>query len=927
MKKIKIILVISLVVFLSGVLAVEAQEYDSAIDLKDCLYYAPGDLATSAAIMNKSEIEGGEVLLMPGDKLDLKIFVKNGGKVIVPDAKILVRIEKTGTSMTLDGQEGKTDKKIVDEFFYPQNVALKPGDSKWLNSQWTIPSKTESGSYTVKVFGLRDKNINLELPSFASSEASAELNSVSLFGITNNESGSLILNGQPVKINGNTYDGNGVDLTNNDDVRITQNLKNNFAGSQNAAVEYKLYQGNYFSESNLVDSSSENLVLDPQKTAEIVYTTDKGKMKTDSLFPYYLRTKISYGGYSLISTLLVSGSVEDIIGLNYISFLKKFPIKKGEEAEIITCLNHSGNVGNAKIGFNVKDANGKEIANQELSLGSQSDLNIPLAFTFPARDDYNRLSIETHVIKDNKVQDVYAVAYDAQVLGLAEAKSANAPATGKIIVVIAIILIVLIIIGAIILIIRGKKLTGGKMAGFFGILFILTVLTFLPKSAQAADYNFNVMASTLGAFAIDSTGQGVDCGVPDFVGPMNLAISYSLRATGAISTNSSGLTMNTTTNNIINFQIRDGTNWTTNHSSWHDTYQSGSARGTLQGIAGFSYTTGAGRTNQLAGVVGIGTRSSPFGIVVGAGVMGTYIWPQYFAAFPSGSPISSQSECSSFSVDSCKDKCCEEANCTNMAFCKQWNLLNSCIGSGNLWNFKYENCVTKCQNAETICNNIAGNGSSLTGSALGNLNDFLHWNDSIGIQSSDNSVLSCDSIGNPRCTALKPGTVSVTVTLQGRPYVVGERIMYQIGTGSMAHCTSTRGTVWGHGVLRTQAPSFTVIVQGGVCTCTTPTCTAATCGQTLLGGHSGTCTAAQIAACQTSNDITCPPCTSCTCTTPTCTAATCGQTLLGGHSGTCTAAQIAACQTSNDITCPPCVVPPVCNNNACDPGHWKEVKP
>ncbi|MCX6764062.1 MAG: hypothetical protein NTZ97_05050 [Candidatus Moranbacteria bacterium] len=828
MKKIKLALIISLAIFIAGAFSASAQE--ESIKPKTCLdYYAPGDMGTSASIIPSNPMTG-ESVFSAGEKIKIKIFVNNLGKIKIPDGNILIRIEK---------RAGLVDRKMVSESFYPENIALNPEEVKWLDYEWIIPEKAESGKYIVSVFAMRGKNPNVEMYSFDYFEESAELNEYNFFTIKGQEEGAIVLDEKKTKINGSVYDGMGVDLKNANEIKVTQTLENLFAGRKTGTVEYKLYRGNYFSEDNVIDSKTETIGLEPKKSGEINYISNKEKIKDNSLFPYYLRTVINYDGINLISTVPIFNK-ENFNGavptLNYFTFLENFPIKKGENAKVLACINYSGKAENAKIEFILKDMNGAEVAKTEKEIGNQSNLTTPISFDFKAKKNYDQLSLETRIIQDNEVQDKYAVKYDSQNFGTSEGNAETATGISKNLKIIAIVIFILaiILIGLGIIIKRRKKNNyneippSGTIMGIFLACLILSGIIF-PNLAKAEPVPFEITQKGNG-LTWDGTGAGLDCGLPFMAGLNKVIIPYQLGVDGTTSHNGTNLVMNS--NSSLTFSLgreitrnTNGTPYNFMDDTWNvgkwakksailNPYKYENARVSLKdGLQGISFVAGGGRTNFFSPAVGMGVTPHLAGGVIGAGLMEIDIYPQYFPKQDEDNIIQSDDDCGVFDFNECKKSCCDINGCTN-AGCKKD--FHTCTGGGNFFDTAFEKCVITCNDAKTACNNIAKNGKDFK-DFFGNLkdlvNDISHPN-SVKIESSDKSVLDCDPI-TAECRALKPGTVMVTVTLSPRIFIAAELPIVSWGYGTLGECKTPPNYIpnFGFGGTKQEPISFYVTVK------------------------------------------------------------------------------------------------------------------
>jgi len=282
---------------------------------------------------------------------------------------------------------------------------------------------------------------------------------------------------------------------------------------------------------------------------EAIYILDKNKIKENSLFTYYLLIKASYEGNNAISIIPIFNK-ENFNGiypnLNYFVFMENFPIKKGDDAKVMACVNFPKGADNSKIKFVLKDQSGSVVAESESEIGNQTKLSEPISFNFKAEKDYDSLEMEAVVMDGNEMVDKYASNYSAKDFGLAgEKASSGGETTSKnnyqtigftVAIVILLIALILIIVKK-----RKKKDDSndyikpiqpmGPM--IFLAIFFLAGLIIAPSSAKAANYDFVLNQSSIGV-GVDSNYAGAfQCGNDKpairFDGT---SVNYNMRASG-----------------------------------------------------------------------------------------------------------------------------------------------------------------------------------------------------------------------------------------------------------------------------------------------------------------------------------------------------------------------------------------------------------
>ena len=669
MRKTKIALIIIFAFLLVGIFPVKAQENNQPQEkAEDCSTYNAGDVTMSFVIPS---LEFPDLKFNVGNVVGIKFFFGNGSKLAIPDVNVLVRVAKKGG-------------RIVDEFFLPEKLAFKPGERKEASYEWAIPEGIEPGEYAFTAMLVRGKDLNVGLYNFEIAENIASLKDRNVIKIEGENRGEIQM--KDVKINGEAYTNKGIDFEKTENVKTTQVLENTYAEKKTVSVEQKLYQGNYFSEENLLDSKTQEVTIDPKKQAEIGFDISKDKLDANSPVAYYLKTKITYPGNTGISTVVILNKKNYIGGrsfLNYFPLLTTFPLGEKEGAKIAFCFNDLNGIEKGKIAVVLKDEDGNEVANLSRDFDAKTRTGY---FSAPVKESggYDWLKLEANVSMDGKIVDKYEAVYNSEDFGIArkekktETKNIaviNNKLGGKIGTALKVIFL-LAIIGLVIYFIRKNKNGGGKkgIKGFGGRINMLLLSLGIVGSllgfshlanAAYAPIPVKIIQQSLGFTVPDtSAAVGFNCGSAMDMLFSDTLIPYVLRVGGDnfVSQSADGGTFSFNkgaTTKPIKFQFAnsfpsqltlltdgnlntysptsaaDNGKWG-NYSDLFNPYISvGKLFGDIdQSDDNFFWKHGTsiayGRTNFLGVAMGFAWSVHPLGVAAGVGGYGTFIYPHFF---------------------------------------------------------------------------------------------------------------------------------------------------------------------------------------------------------------------------------------------------------------------------------------------------------
>lgn len=680
--------------FSVGIFSVQAQEEVKEESCDD--YYLTGDLSGDA---NYSSPENSRVFF-PGEIVEFDLHIRNGSKVFIPDARIILRLEKMRVALD---EESLKDEKIVKEELLLDNIALNSGEEKIIKHQLQLPEQLENGIYTVKIFPIRGMDINVGTYDFEILERSAEANKRAKFEVKNQSDGSLIFSKEGLKINGENYAGKGVEGENFENIKITQILQNLFSERKYLEVKQELFKGNYYAKENKIDSTSQDFFVEAGKEIEINYDA-KDKIKKDFPLIYYLRTEISYQGGNIISTIPIfsKNSVEGSRPfLSFLPFLDKFPLKKGDRGNLAICVNRMGISGEVKIESILKDDQGNEVARLEKGDGENSRVSFEKG-GFEIKKNYTSLILENKIYQNGELVDEYEVVYKNPEKFISE--EVGEATYSKMYIYILFGIVGILIAGLIGWFVWRRKsqnnekgnnnqsgMGGGMRIALF--LFILAGSGFISGGKIfASNYDFSIkqVGGAVIPEAFDDEGNyeggGLDCGGAVLTGIEAFNTNYWLRASssktftrdayGDIKFNSGVIAqgdvldfkfLKTATNGIDKLDEYPGRSASGKQSQWfHPISPAGFAFGAMQGNLSAAFIGALGKTNfpALTGAIGLNVDTNEWNnsfLFAGLGAEMIFKLPHILESVTlTDSELAENVNCATFTPDKCRRDLCEK---------------------------------------------------------------------------------------------------------------------------------------------------------------------------------------------------------------------------------------------------------------------------
>jgi len=331
-----------------------------------------------------------------------EIINKNANPVF--DGNVFARVRKLNDNYITEGHH------VIDEFIALEGVALAENDSIDVAFEWRAPENATGGQYKVDFYFSVGKKFNLGGLPFTNEV----IISSAPFSIKNEQdSGEIIFDRSKTMVNESAYNHIGewpyVDPAGI--VNIVQPLLNTGGEAKEVNVTYELYFWDSLIEEDLIQSSSEVVMVSANSSEDLEYTISE---MNDSV--YYLKiTAEAEGRKSIVNIRMTSD--QEHPRLNYPG-LTKFPLVAGDSATLFTCFHNSSNaLAEGVVDVVAIDDVGKEIATTTYE-GIIAPSMMVIARDFVSDKDYEYIKIVARILGENgRVIDSYEVEYNCEDIG------------------------------------------------------------------------------------------------------------------------------------------------------------------------------------------------------------------------------------------------------------------------------------------------------------------------------------------------------------------------------------------------------------------------------------------------------------------------------------------------------------------------------
>lgn len=331
--------------------------------------------------------------------------IVNNNKYPIVGGKLVVKIFK---SSSLNGQKNIDADDVVDEFDAVSNVNLPASGSMPVSVDWKIPAYMDSGSYRAVTFFVVAGKFNLLGLTFTDDIVGNSAD----FSI-DGEKNTVRFDKSSVKMNGGKfYFAAYPPRIADDEVKITATLVNTTATEQNIPVIWQVYSWDAQHESNSIKENSQMVKVPANGKAEASYSLNDKEAPV-----YYVRATAGYKDTkSILGTRFVRPEVNKL-RINFPS-IAKFPLVKGEQTDLFSCLHATNDQAaptDGKLVLTLKDQAGKTIHSYEYK-GLVTSNMMGVKDSFVPNANYDQLTLKAELYLGEKLSDSVEMTYDCKLV-------------------------------------------------------------------------------------------------------------------------------------------------------------------------------------------------------------------------------------------------------------------------------------------------------------------------------------------------------------------------------------------------------------------------------------------------------------------------------------------------------------------------------
>ncbi|MCX6717443.1 MAG: hypothetical protein NTU76_02095, partial [Candidatus Taylorbacteria bacterium] len=440
----------------------------NAVDCFD--YYKFGSIQTdlSSSISNVSA----------GNSMEFSGSVMNNNNYPIVDGTLYVKIfRERNTEKDINGPD------VVDQFVAMDDLAIPANSSISVSFSWKIPDFAKEGDYRLVSFFIVDKKFNLLGLSFTDDVVGNPFN----FNVTGKKT-NVSFDKAEVTINNLPYYFAAFPplVPSKDIANVSAKINNTTSKDETIDIIWKLYSWDSINPDNFIRASTSSIKVKANSSSSVKISIPEN---TSSV--YFLIGELSYkDSKSIIGVRFVRPEV-DKLRLNFPS-ITKFPIEKGTELSMFSCVHNSGSsdiVTNGKLILKLLDNAGK-IINEYTYEGGITGEMMAVKKDFRSPKILNQFSLYAELWQGDKIVDQSKIDYDCNKI---DPKSCKTDYTIFTIIGGMILFVVLIVLFKF----RGKSMINENRKNKVGLLllFLLFGLYFSPSIMEAKSVQWNYQSS------------------------------------------------------------------------------------------------------------------------------------------------------------------------------------------------------------------------------------------------------------------------------------------------------------------------------------------------------------------------------------------------------------------------------------------------
>lgn len=297
---------------------------------------------------------------------------------------------------------------VLEDFDIAQNINIGGGKKYDIAYSHILPLNAPTGEYQMYFYAVEQDRYNISGLSFTNDIVGSQIS----FDVKGNERDNIYLDQTQIMVGEQPYNVMGAmnQYSTDTSIPVSIPIYNPSTESKDMTITYNLYSWDSANSKNLIDTKTEQVTVESQSEKLLTYTLDKGTLPV-----YYLsieskptnQTK-DESVFKEITKSNIRFMVQEtsLPRLNF-STINRYPLKKGEEASIVTCFNNTGEgeAPYAKIETKLKDSKGRVLA-QSIYEGIISPDITAIRKTFNPKYDSNEFTLSTIMYdQNNKIID------------------------------------------------------------------------------------------------------------------------------------------------------------------------------------------------------------------------------------------------------------------------------------------------------------------------------------------------------------------------------------------------------------------------------------------------------------------------------------------------------------------------------------------
>jgi hypothetical protein len=338
--------------------------------------------------------------------MDMKFdgIISNTNNYPIVDGNVYVKIFKSrGEEKDANGPD------VVDQFIVEQNISIPAQGSVPFSVDWKVPASAVKGDYQVATFFVTDKKFNLSGLSFTDDVVGNTFN----FTVDGTETGvffdksSVLVNEEPY-----FFAAYPPRISSDNNAAISVSVQNTTTESQNTQIVWSIYKWDAINPDNLIKTVNTDATIEP--SSEKIFNIEI----SDKEYPvYYVVGELkNRDGKSFVGIRYVRDGV-DLVRLNFPS-ITKFPLVRGEENTIFTCLHNSGTspvVRDNKMIMELKDDKGNIVESYTYEGPVTGDM-MAVKKDFKSLKSLNVFSLHTQLWTNGVLVDESVINYDCKLI-------------------------------------------------------------------------------------------------------------------------------------------------------------------------------------------------------------------------------------------------------------------------------------------------------------------------------------------------------------------------------------------------------------------------------------------------------------------------------------------------------------------------------